>query len=54
MGNFPIKAVSTMAAITANAEVGINHYQVCGQARNCDPGDRPGGRCGAQGICHRS
>jgi pyruvate kinase len=28
-GAFPDKAVSTMAAIVANAEVGINYYQVC-------------------------
>jgi hypothetical protein len=27
-GKFPDKAVRTMAAIVANAEVGINHYQV--------------------------
>lgn len=27
-GNFPDKAVSTMAAIVANAEVGVNYYQV--------------------------
>ncbi len=26
-GSFPAKAVQTMAAITANAEVGINNYQ---------------------------
>ena len=39
-GAFPDQAVGTMAAITANAEVGINYYQVCVVGR------RGGGRGG--------
>ncbi len=34
-GKFPTKAVATMAAIVANAEVGVNYYQASNRNIHC-------------------